>query len=83
MHIQFENTIVSNALTSVTERSVMFLCIGVTWGARGVGKCLSNIFYTTQYFFWLLLSRKGRLKNRNIFKKIPEWYKTKNEKPTF
>ena len=30
MRIQFENTIMSNALTSVTGRSVMVLCIGVT-----------------------------------------------------
>jgi len=35
MHIQFENSITSNALTSVTERSVLVLCIGVTWGGRG------------------------------------------------
>jgi len=48
---------------------------------------LQYFFNHTIILFWggggLLLSRSGRLKNRNIFKQVTEWYKTKNEKPAF
>jgi hypothetical protein len=50
VHKKCENTIISNALTSVTATFSAFLCVGVTW--EGGGWLREGRQMPLQYFFY-------------------------------